>query len=230
MTETWIFRKIPEIDDQRKIFCNNCKTDTHHQLKSSHDSSWADYIKVSPGQMEPVFIEDFYYRLWYCCGCDTGVLEESYTNDGMGDDKGRIWESTYHPKRKRHDLASKRYVQLDSKLKQIYREIIDSFNGEMPILCSIGMRALIEGICDEKNIKGRTLELKIPKLEKYLPKNIVDNLHSFRFMGNVAAHELQAPSERELRLAIEVIEDLLNYLYDLDYKVSKLPRPTENKD
>ncbi len=55
-----------------------------------------------------------------------------------------------------------------------------------------------------------------------LPKNIVSNLHSLRFIGNEAAHELAAPTVEELKLAIEICEDLLNYLYELDYKAQKL--------
>jgi hypothetical protein len=76
----------------------------------------------------------------------------------------------------------------------------------------------LEGICAEKGIEGRNLHTKIDGLKVYLPANIVDSLHRFRFVGNEAAHELQAPTEAELRLAIEVMEDLLNFLYELDYK------------
>ena len=43
-------------------------------------------------------------------------------------------------------------------------------------------------------------------------------------MGNVAAHELEAPNREDLKLAIEVIEDLLNFLYELDYKAQQLKK------
>lgn len=52
-------------------------------------------------------------------------------------------------------------------------------------------------------------------------------------MGNEALHRLTPPSRQDLRLAIEIIEDLLNFLYELDYKAQRLPtksvakRPTE---
>jgi len=78
-------------------------------------------------------------------------------------------------------------------------------------------RALLEGICAQKGVEGRTLYNKIDGLKQHLPANIVDSLHHFRFIGNEAAHELQAPSEAELRLAIEMTEDLLNFLYELIY-------------
>ena len=55
-----------------------------------------------------------------------------------------------------------------------------------------------------------------------LPENIVSNLHSIRFIGNEAAHELASPAKDDLRIAIEICEDLLNYLYELDYKARHL--------
>jgi len=75
-----------------------------------------------------------------------------------------------------------------------------------------------------KNIDGKNLEQRIDHLEAILPANIVQNLHGFRFMGNEALHELGAPDPKDLRLAIEVSEDLLNFLYELDYKASRLPK------
>lgn len=135
-----------------------------------------------------------------------------------------IWESLLSPKREMKEIKHKRFLHLDTKLAAIYFEVILSFNAESRILCAIGLRALLEGICAEKEIDGKTLYQKIDGLKAFLPINIVESLHSFRFMGNVAAHQLQPPKRDELQLAIEVIEDLLNFLYDLEYKVQRLPK------
>ena len=43
-------------------------------------------------------------------------------------------------------------------------------------------------------------------------------------MGNEALHELGAPDRKNLQTAIEVSEDLLNFLYELDYKARRLPK------
>ena len=48
-------------------------------------------------------------------------------------------------------------------------------------------------------------------------------------MGNKAMHELEPPSRDDLKLAIEVIEDLMNFLYELDYKASKLAAASSAK-
>jgi hypothetical protein len=52
--------------------------------------------------------------------------------------------------------------------------------------------------------------------------NLIQALHSFRFAGNSAAHDLAPMSLEDAEKAIDVIEDLLNFLYDLDYKASQI--------
>ncbi|MGD1211296.1 MAG: hypothetical protein ABR973_08085 [Candidatus Acidiferrales bacterium] len=53
-------------------------------------------------------------------------------------------------------------------------------------------------------------------------ENIIRNLHQFRFMGNEAVHKLAVPKPAEVGLAIGVIEDLLNFFDEIDYKASQL--------
>jgi len=214
-----------EVGTKRKIYCNQCKSETHHVLKSIHSQIFdeVDYDSYS----HPMFLfrEETQYRFWVCLGCDTGTLEDAYSNTGMHDNEGKdLWDSKFYPKRKYADLLVKRFQKLNIKLESIYREIIESFNSNLNILCAVGLRALLEGICADKNITKGNLETKIDKLVDHLPFNIVQSLHSFRFIGNEAAHELQAPQRSELSLAIEVIEDLLNFLYEIDYKAQKLSK------
>lgn len=200
--------------------------DTHHELKYLHRRALVQVVQTGPGEEfeDVVYEENYEYLLWVCCGCDTGTLGEAYNNTEMQNLKGLYWESTYYPKRKRHDLPCKHFYKLGPNLAKIYREVIACFNADAKILCAVGLRALLEGVCADKGIKDGTLEKKIGGLDTFLPKNIVDSLHGFRFMGNEAAHELQAPTEDDLRLAIEVMEDLLDFLYSLDYKASRLRR------
>jgi hypothetical protein len=108
-------------------------------------------------------------------------------------------------------------------LAAIYKEAVTCYNGKALILCAAGLRALLEGICQDKRIKGKNLKAKIEGLRARLPNNnIIRNLHHFRFMGNDAVHELAAPKATEVALAIGVIEDLMNFFYELDYKASQL--------
>jgi hypothetical protein len=205
-----------------RLFCNNCKTTTNHTLKASHkqhyDEGDPDGSVFYWGESEFLF--------WVCAGCDTGVLEERSTDAGMLDNNGtQIYESRYWPKRDVHDLKEKHFRELPSKLRLIYHETILAFNNGLYILTTAGLRALIEGICSDKKVGGDNLMSQINNLTTLLPANIVHNLHRFRFMGNDAVHELSTPKTDDLIIAIEVSEDLLNFLYELDYKTSRLPKP-----
>jgi hypothetical protein len=192
---------MSEAENGKRIYCNRCRGETRHHLVASH-SYHTD-------------VEDGEYILWVCAGCDTGTMEDSYTAAYL--DSGEP-ESIFYPDRAEHNRIRKYFMNLPKKLEGLYREVISAHNANLNVLCAIGLRGLVEGVCADKSIQGRNLDEKIEAMKALLPENIVQNLHGFRFMGNRAAHELEAPSSGELQVAIDLIEDILNYLYDLDYK------------
>lgn len=201
--------------NRKKIFCNTCNWKTHHDNKFEYER-YDSNIDIETDSIDHLTdFEQWRYRVWVCRGCETGSLEEEHIR---WVDEEEFSESIIYPIREHDNLSLKVFQNLEPKLDKIYQEVIQSFNNNSVILCSIGLRALLEGICAEKNVKGRNLVQKIDGLKDYLPNNIVNSLHGFRFMGNEAAHELQAPSLQELESSIDVMEDLLNYLYELDYK------------
>ena len=207
------------MNEKTRIFCNNCRNYTHHQLLYSHIIDEEEYF----GQKLPEEIEwenlDREVHLWACCGCDRVTMQEIT----MAIDAEEV-DSEYYPSREKHHHIRKTFLQLNSKLTQIYEEIILCYNNASPILCATGLRALLEGVCADKEIAGSSLFDKINNLNSLLPENIVESLHHFRFIGNEAVHQLSAPTMDELRSTIEVMEDLLNYLYELDYKAASLSR------
>lgn len=199
-----------ESDEKTRIYCNSCKQETNHEHKGEHKAKFHD---------EHGFGEYLIYKLWICMGCEAGVLQRVYTNDAMDPE----CDYDYFPERSQNALAPKPYSKLEPALAAIYKEAITCYNAKALILCAAGLRALLEGICQDKKIKGRNLKDKVDGLQIYLPnKNIIRNLHHFRFMGNDAVHELAAPKGTEVALAIGVIEDLLSFFYELDYKASQL--------
>ena len=208
-----------ELPPAKYIFCNNCKNETNHVCK-------AEYFRhhlVGTEKYLGGFLYTIGYRLWMCAGCEGCTLEEYYTDEALEDENGVAEYSVkYFPKRAEYQLEGKHFKQLPPKLDSIYREVLQAFNSKLSLLCTVGIRALIEGILADQEIAGKNLEARIDGLSGIIPKNIVSNLHSIRFTGNEAAHELSAPDQDELGLAIEICEDLLNFLYELDYKASYL--------
>lgn len=208
-------RVVESAPEKKYIFCNYCKSDTNHLLKGDHYresyDSYDNYWQLSG------------CRLWICAGCENGTMEEYYTSDGSVDERGnQIYQRTYFPPRNFGHIRPKSFLQLPDKLSIIYGETLQTYNARLFVLCAIGLRALLEGICADQRITGRNLEERIEGLSRVLPGNIVSSLHSLRFIGNTAAHELASPKRTELRLGIEICEDLLNFLYELDYKASRL--------
>ena len=223
--------KPAKVPMKKYIFCNNCTSETNHMCEAEH---YRDFPNLNPdGSLG--FVERLGYRLWICAGCERGTLEEFYIFDVTREDYMSMVEENYFPERTRLHVKDKNFKRLPNKLTTIYRETLRAFNNNLVVLCAIGIRALLEGICADKSITGRNLETRIDNMVTILPQNIVTNLHSIRFIGNEAAHELAAPIADELRLAIEICEDLLNYIYELDYKAGRLSisrqskKPTDRK-
>ena len=209
---------MAEADNTSWIYCNGCQQNTRHVLVASKE-----YRHDSPDENAGWWGE---YRLWACAGCDTCVMQDYYTASYMvsytADGESQIYENIYHPKRASSSRPSKHFVNLPERLNTLYSEVVKSNNEELHLLCAAGLRSLLEGVCSGKGIRGANLEEKIEGMKSLLPESIVKNLHEFRFMGNRAVHELEAPNNFELSTALDVIEDILNFFYALDYKASVL--------
>jgi hypothetical protein len=218
------------------IFCNECNRGTNHICKFHEYSS----VRVQSGEelrlvyadhpdldidADPHDCEINGYLLWACAGCDSWTIEYYFTVLGEGEDPLEFLESnheSYIPERTKFHVQAKQFHQLSPTLERIYREVLHSYNSDLPVLCGMGIRALIEGICNDQKILGKNVAQKIDGLSTLIPLHIVSNIHSLRFIGNEAAHDLISPDREELHLAISLVEDLFNYLYELDYRASSL--------
>jgi hypothetical protein len=208
----------------KRLFCNRCKSETNHVARGSHKRSYYED--------DSSYWEEDIFTLLTCAGCDKGTLEEAWTQSGYlrpagptNEDTEQDYSLAYAPPRGTQTREPKVFRQLPKALSAIYKECVAAYNNDLHLLCGAGLRALIEGICEDKKVKGTNLQKKIDALAGvHLPQNITKSLHSFRFIGNDAVHKLDVPLRRDLDLAIEVAEDLLNFFYELDYKASRLPQ------
>ena len=58
----------------------------------------------------------------------------------------------------------------------------------------------------------------------HLTQPSAQTLHEHRYLGNSAVHELARPSTDELKLAVEIVEHVLEQLYELPEKAAELHR------
>jgi len=107
--------------------------------------------------------------------------------------------------------------------------IIHANHRSLFLLCGMGLRSLVEAICVDQSITGKNLAVKIEGLKKLLPATTAEKFHAMRFIGNQAAHEFKEPQPEDLHLGIEICEDILNFLYELDHRASKLMHKFQSK-
>ncbi len=214
-----------------KSICSTCKRETNHEILSEEKV----YYREESG-----WWEENKYQIIKCKGCDTISFRKLSTDaaSGGGVEYGfDPWTQELFPKRTLQSLPIKNLLNTPQNIKNIYRETIDAFNNGQFILCSGGLRAIIEGVCKQRGIsrgevdngKGGTrvstkLDGKIEALASngYLTKDNANILHELRFIGNAALHELSSPSNNELKMAIEIIEHTLDNLYEFEHKAIEL--------
>nr|WP_272929631.1 DUF4145 domain-containing protein [Pseudomonas syringae] len=88
-------------------------------------------------------------------------------------------------------------------------------NGEQPILAGLAVRILIEMICKNQSAGGKNLFAKIDDLKSkgVLTTSGAEILHKLRSMGNDSAHEAKPSTSKQLILAMDVVENLLQSVY-----------------
>ncbi len=226
------------MSEVKKIHCNTCKRETNHELLSSHDCDYHE-VEEHNGQKMLVWYENTRYGFWVCKGCDTASLEEKYNCSGMHDSNGDdIYSYTYSPERQnKSPRDARKFLHINKKLNATYLEIIKAHNQGLEIISAIGVRALLEGICVEEGIDDKSayaLSKKIIKLQTVsnIPKSIIDGLNSLKFIGDDAAHRLNASNKHNIMLSINLLEALLTHLYeaksDLQHK-AELVKNAHNK-
>jgi hypothetical protein len=197
---------------KREVYnhCNSCDRKTHHTVEGENSyTSNDDYnqYKVS-------------HQIVKCKGCDTISFRKEYHDyDGAFQQEDGEWDypltvDTY-PKEIKEGVKQ-RY--LPDLVSEIYSETCTAYSQGSLVLAGIGLRATIEAICNDQKISGKELSTRINNLasQGLISKKDSSRLHSIRFLGNDAAHEIAKPSLRAFKAALVIVEHLLTTVYVLD--------------
>ena len=219
------------------IHCIECKRATRHRVTVSLDKTGTETDRHEQWSVE----WSDRYQVIECQGCETiSFRHQSWFSEAQDFDDDGTTERIY-PIRNADAINARTLHNVPSNLRRIYKELIDCFNNDSPTLCAAGLRALVEGICAQQGIvdgpvtapaKGGgsqivrrdNLEGRIAGLQEkgLLTHSSAQILHQHRYLGNSAVHELARPSSDELKLAVEIIEHVLEQLYELPEKAAKL--------
>lgn len=231
------FEKDKTMDKMFKVLCSSCKNITKHKvltsIKEEGSEPWDDLYSFQ-------WNTDF--EIIQCLGCENISFRSYSINSENDDHEGRsIPTILLFPERSKDTLPVKSYMNVQFNLQRIYRETIESYNNDNLTLCGAGVRALVEGLCQVNGITGGMVEItkpdgttrnqrrtnlqgKINGLHENgkLTEQNAEILHEHRFLGNEAIHELSTPSKENLNLAIEIVENVLETLYEIPDKGLRL--------
>lgn len=201
------------------IPCVECLNETRHKVLQS--------VRVQGEASHREFELIDVYEIVQCQGCNSISFRKQHSDsEDYNEEEGYVETVEVFPSRLagRHKLREAHF--LPQKIRKIYDETHTALCSKQPILAGIGIRALVETVCKEKNAKGGDLYNKIDNLvdKGVLTRDGSEMLHSMRILGNDAAHDVKPHSEGTLKLAMDVVEHLLTAVYILPATTSNLPR------
>ena len=213
---------MSDLKNKIKIKCRLCKHKTNHTVLASEHVSYDEYIKKIDYHIDHLHE----YQITKCDGCETVSFRIVYTcSDERDMDTGEYLETEWlYPEIDEIKEPIEGYDKFPYKTKEIYKETLKAINNNSKILAAIGLRALIESICIERNTTSRILKDKIEELytQDLLSKSQCQFLHKLRFLGNEAAHEILPPNESVLSSSLEIAETLLKTIYILPEIANKI--------
>ena len=216
MGKVKIDTKLNESKGQEtEVPCMQCATRTHHVVMQSVEVS--GHEDFGPDHW---FAWDNTYQIIQCQGCKTISFRHTSSNSedyypiGPDDWTTAIVENLY-PSRVEGRKALADAHLLPTKVGLIYNETQKALSDGLRVLTGIGLRAIIETVCKDKDAAGRNLNEKIDDLvtKGMLSRDGAAILHNLRTLGNRAAHEVEPHAQDQLSLAMDVAEHLLEGAY-----------------
>jgi hypothetical protein len=169
------------------------------------------------------------YQTIQCLGCDSISFRlvrsnsEDFDVTLEGDFIYSEREEVYPPRAAGRPKLTDSYL-LPYRVREVYEETYKALSSEMYVLAAIGIRTLVEAVCDAEDAQGRGPKNKIDSLVKLgvLTKDGAQILHKVRQIGNLAAHEVKRHDPKTLGTAFDVAENLLQNVYILPASASLL--------
>ncbi len=209
------------MSDKTKSYCNGCKRETNHEILAKHGHSDHDEKYGISWWID--------YEMLECQGCDTVSFRTVHANsEDIDYETGKPYASIEifpEPAKGREPISDS--DEFPPLTRRVYLETLAALTSNAPILAAIGIRAIIESVCKDLNTGKKNLQENIDELANlgHLSTAQAEMLHKHRFMGNVAAHEIQPPKPAHLIVALDITETLLKTIYVLPKLAATLETP-----
>jgi hypothetical protein len=193
-----------------KIPCIECGRKTNHDIVYELEQESEDIFGF------PIITR---FQTLQCRGCETVTFCENRTEE-----LGSVKDMQFYPGRASGKGPMIGTFRFPTTTRKMYNEVLQALNNDAPVLAAIGLRSLIESICIAQKTSAKNLMGCIDELADMglLSKRQADFLHTHRFLGNVAAHEMKEPKPEELSAALDIAETLLKTIYILPHVAASI--------
>jgi hypothetical protein len=200
----------------RKLICSYCRRQTNHKIEKSLLENWELVDDGMQGTISMLIVR--------CQGCDNlsfcKLSRDSETFTAVRSDDGStsfeyIESVEQFPKTNTRFRQTRNFHSMPKEIKDAYEETYQALTNQQPKLGAAGTRLVIEEVCLSHGIKIRNLEPKIDKLHEkgIVTESMRDLLHNVRLFGNENVHTLKTPSNYQLNIAWEAVNNLLQSIY-----------------
>lgn len=206
-----------------KSDCRACSRMTRHEIL------FEELVEQSG-----FFNEKDTWQVIRCLGCLTISFRHRHDDfdaietDAKGETTHDIVVSVYPGVIRDHRKLHGAYF-LPPLISRVYFQTLKALSERAFVLASIGLRACIEAVCNHLELSGTNLERRIDQLFKagHVSNGDKKRLHAIRFLGNDAAHEIKEPKPGDIRIALEIVEHLLNTVFILESRAKSLETVAE---
>ncbi len=188
-----------------RVHCHDCNRATRHQVCHEVQAT----APAAGGTAAKA------YQIVQCLGCDTVSFRELVTA------AGETAENLYPPRMIR-DAKDYHKSRAPAKIVGVYDATLIAFNNGADnsssfILCSAGVRTLLELICDDLGVGKPTDDLR-DKVAGLAEKNHITgdqmrHLQDARGQGNDALHRGEIPPQELLARQLDAVEVVVHNLY-----------------
>ena len=193
-----------------RVSCQNCLRETNHDVLAEFANK--NYLE------EPDITFFNVYQVVRCRGCERVSFRYANWSDNEQDEYGDpVVLVDLYPYRLAGTKMMDGLRNLPDDVRRVYEETHKALAADATVLGTIGIRAVVEAVCNEKKAAGKNLEDKIESLIEggWLSPTQAQFLNKSRVLGNLAAHEIKPPSASTLQIALNIIENLLQTVYIL---------------
>lgn len=208
--------------------CRSCKRNTKHTTLG----------EASQRSDPDAYHDETKYFLLECNGCETISFRkeyhdyESYYPISHDEYEHEIIVETFPHYIKDHNPIES-LTDIPRIVKGIYQESVLAIQEGAFTLAGLGLRATIEAICNDKDVTGKNLQIRINAMSRsgMISKSDAERLHAIRFMGNDAAHEIKKAKKQSVLIALKIIEHILLSVYVFEDEVNQyLEKPISTLD